>query len=249
MLVVCVSASDDTFCSCGDVMFMLYGATSTSVVASTAEIEAAGRAARRASALAESVIGQPLGLQVYSETLDAAGDLELVVSRVPLVRVLRFFSATATADATEYCSTDYRVENAAAGILSRDAGWSWTAQRALRETPFSLGLEPTYLPGHVERPYLVEYAAGYRVVGGTGTCMGTSFGHDAYTTQATLPDDLVQAVAAQAAYQQGNPLGVTSRRVGDLSVEYGSAGPAGGGVPLGMAPAAWVTFSRYQRLV
>jgi hypothetical protein len=249
MLVTCVSATDETFCTCGDVLLLLYGATSTAAVGSTFDIEAAGRAARRASAMAESIIGQPLGLQVYSETLAAAGDLSLVVSRTPIVRVLRLFDSTATSEATEFCSTDYRVEDAAAGILSRDRGFTWTAQRSLRETPFSLGLEPAYLPGRDERPWLVEYVAGYRIAGSTVTCMGVCFAHDAYTTQATLPDDLVQAVAAQAAYQQGNPLGVTSRRVGDLAVEYGSAGPAGSGAPAGVAPATWATLSRYQRLV
>ena len=248
MLVTCVSASDETYCTCGDVLILLYGSTSTAAVGSTQDIEAAGRAARRASAFAESVIGQPLGLQVYSETLPAAGDLGLVVSRTPLVRVLRLFDSTATSAATELDSTDYRVGDDAAGILTRDAGWSWTNQRSLGATPFSLGLEPAYLPGREERPWLVEYVAGYRIAGSTVTCMGVSSGHDAYTTQATFPDDLVQAVAAQAAYQQSNPLGVTLRRVGDLAVEYGSAGPAGG-PPAGVAPAAWATFSRYTRLV
>ena len=248
MLVTCVSATDEVFCTCGDVLYLLYGATTTAAAGSTQEIEAAGRAARRASALAESVIGQPLGLQVYSETLAAAGDLSLVVSRAPLVRVLRLFDSTATSEANEFGPDDYRVEDAAAGILSRDRGWHWTAQRALRETPFSLGLEPAYLPSRDQRPWLVEYIAGYRIAGSTVTCMGVSSGHDAYTTGATLPDDLVQAVAVQAAYQQSNPMGVTSRRVGDLAVEYGSAGPAGG-APAGVAPAAWSTFSRYMRLV
>ena len=246
MLVTCVSSTDSTYASCGDVMYLLYGSTSTSAVASTQDIEYAGRQARRASAVAESIIGQPLGLQVYSETLLGVGDNQLMVSRTPIVKILRLFDSTATSEATEFGSSEFRVEDAAAGILSRDAGWGWTAQRTDAATPFNLGLEPTYLPGRETRPYLAEYVAGYRITGSTVTCMGVSSGDDAYTTGATLPDDLVQAVAAQAAYFQGNPLGVTSRRVGDLSVEYGSAGPAGGAPP-GVAPAAWAPLEPYRR--
>ena len=206
-----------------------YGGTTTAFSGTTEAIEYAGRLARRASAWAETYLGYPLPLQVYSETLAGFGGREIMLSRAPLVRVLRFFDATATGDAAAICSSDFRVEDAAAGILSRDAGWRWTNDRADAETQFSLGLAPAYLPGREARPWLIEYVAGYRITGSTVTCMGVSSGHDAYTTQATLPDDIVQAVAARAAELLANPMGVQSRRVGDLAVDYGSAGPSGSG--------------------
>ena len=230
MLVTCTTATDDTFCSCGDVMLAVYGATTTAAVTTTQEIEYAGRLARRASAWAETFIGFPLGLAVYSESVAGYGGPRLMLSRTPLVRILRFFDSTATSDATAICSSDFRVEDAAAGFLSRDGGFRWTNDRADAETCFSLGLAPAYLPGRETKPWLIEYVAGYRVTGSTVTCMGVSSGDDAFTTGATLPDDIVQAVAARAAELYANPTGVRARRVGDLSVEYASAGPAGGGL-------------------
>ena len=223
MLQVCVSATDDVFVSTGDILTLLYGTTATAALSSE-EPAAISRLARRASAWAETYLGYPLGLQVYSETLGGDGSNALMLSRTPLVRVLRFFDATDTCDATEICSSDFRVEDAAAGFLTRSGGWRWTAERSDAETCFNLGLTGAYLPRRETRPWLIEYVAGYRVTGSTVTCMGVSSGHDAYTTQATLPDDIVQAVAVRAAEYQTNPMGVTSRRVGDLAVTYASAG-------------------------
>ena len=227
MLAVCVSSTDTALATTGDAMFAAFGATSTSMVATTEEINYLGRLVTRASAWAETFIGYPLTAQVYSETVASYGDRNLMLSRTPIVRVLRFFDSTATCEATAICSSEFRVEDAGAGLLSRDGGFRWTADRFDAETCFSLGLTPSYLPGREARPWLVEYVAGYRVTGSTVTCMGVSSGDDAYTTGATLPDDIVQAVAVRAAELYANPMGVRARRVGDLSVEYASAGPGG----------------------
>ena len=213
-------------------MMIAFGATTTGSVSTTQDIEYAGRLATRASAWAETYLGYPLTLQVYSETLGGDGGHDLFLSRTPLVRVLRFFDSTATCEATAICSSDFRVEDAAAGILTRDGGWRWTHERNDAETCFSLGLTGAYLPGRATRPWLIEYVAGYRVTGSTVTCMGVSSGHDAYTTQATLPDDIVQGVAVRAAEFYSNPMGVTSRRVGDLAVTYASAGELSGAAAL-----------------
>lgn len=230
MLAVCVSSTDAVLATCADVMLITLGATSTSVVATTAEIEYAGRLATRASAWAETYLGRPLTLQVYSESLPSYGGRTLILSRTPLVRVLRFFDSTATSEATAICSSEFRVRDAEAGLLDRDAGFRWTNARYDGETCFSLGLTPAYLPGREERPWLVEYVAGYRVTGSTVTCMGVSSGDDAFTTGITLPDDIVQAVAVRAAELYSNPMGVSSRRVGDLAVQYATAGPDGSGM-------------------
>ena len=229
MLTVCVSSTDVTVVSTGDIMLVVLGSTSTGAVSTTQDIEYIGRLATRASAWAETYLGYPLTLQVYSETLGGFGGREVMLSRTPLVRVLRFFDATDTCEATAICSTDFRVEDAAAGLLSRDGGWRWTNDRMESETCFNLGLSPAYLPGRETRPWLIEYVAGYRVTGSTVTCMGVSSGDDAYTTGATLPDDILQGVAVRAAELYSNPMGVMSRRVGDLAVTYGSAaeGPTG----------------------
>ena len=66
--------------------------------------------------------------------------------------------------------------------------------------------------------------------------------HDAFTTGVTLPDDLIQGVAVRAAEMHANPFGVSSRRVGDLAVDYASA-QAGG------MSGAEEMLERFRRLV
>ena len=226
--MTCTTATDDVYCTTGDILAVLYGTTTTAGLAD-GETTNISRLASRASAWANVYLGQPLGLQVYSETVASHGRRDIMLSRTPIVRVLRFFDSTATCEATAICSSDFRIENAEAGLLSRDGGWRWTADWFESETCFNLGLTPSRLPGWESKPWLVEYVAGYRVTGSTVTCMGVSSGHDAYTTQATLPDDIVQGVAVRAVELLTNPLGAASRRVGDLAVDYRSAEGGGSG--------------------
>ena len=177
----------------------------------------------RATAWAEGELGRPLLAQVYSESVAAYGGRRLALSRYPLRAVLRMFDSTATCDATEFTSTDYVVEDAEAGLLARDAGWSWTNRGAAAETCFSLGLTKSYLPGREERPWLVEYVAGY-VFPEAATCseVWTTAGGTTSTAR-SLPHDLEQAVLLKAQRWVGGGQDVTSRRVGDLGVTY--AGP------------------------
>ncbi len=231
MFQVCTTAADADYATTGDVMMVLFRSTSTAMVATTQEMDYIGRLARRASRDADRVVGYTLAQQVYSEALDSAGGRRLMLGVVPLVKVLRFFDSTSTADATEICSTDYRVESWDAGLLSRDAGWRWTADLVTGETCFNMGLSPAWRPGQRTRPWLVEYIAGFSPTGTTSTATGRTTDDPTWTTGPTLPDDLAQAVALRAAQAYTNPLGVSSRSVGDLSVSYGARRDGGGSDP------------------
>ena len=224
MLTVCTSSTDGTYCTCADVMNILFNSTSTAAVGTTQEIDQIGRLIARASRWADQFVGRHLAMQVYSETLAGAGGRTLTLSQYPLARVLRFFDSTATCEATAICSSDYRVEDYDSATLSRDAGWRWTAALISAETCFELGLTPSFRSGERSHPWLAEYAAGYKLAASTSTCHGLSTGDDTWTTGATLPDDVVQAVAMRAAEMYSNPLGVASRSVGNLSVSYRIAG-------------------------
>ena len=205
-------------------MLELFHATTTAYVDSTGQLDYLGTLVRRASAWAERYLGRgPLLLQVYSETLAGAGDNALTLSRRPVMSVLRLFDATSTGTATEFCSTDYRVEDAEAGFLGRDAGFAWTAQFAHAETCFSLGLARSPLPGRLERPWLCEYAAGWVPIGGVTTSSpvySTAGPNGTTTTGRTLPEDIEQAVVLKAAEWWNGRGGVESERVGDLGVTY-----------------------------
>lgn len=230
MIQVCTSSTDNEFATTGDVMMILFQATTTAMVATTGEINYLGTLVRRASVWAETRLGYPLGLQIYSESLPASGGRHLIVSRTPIMAVLRLFDSTATCEATELTSTEFVVDDAAAGLISRDRGFAWTNYDTVTGGDLALGLTGYRLPGMATRPWLVEYLAGYVPIGGVTTSSdnwSTAGPNGSTTTGTTLPEDIRQAVALKAAEFQANPMGIVSRRVGDLAVEYASAGMGG----------------------
>lgn len=206
-------------------MQLVFGASTTGSVASTGELDQLHRAITAASRWADrringNVESGEIELQVYSESLPAYGHRGLMVSRVPLVKVLRLFDSTATCDANEYCSTDYTIRSRSGGIIERTAGFAWTGDRFDGATPLNLGLTPAYRAESVSRPWLVEYVAGYKVSGSTSTAMGLSTDDENWTTGPTLPDDIAFAVAVRAAELYANHGRVVRRKVGDLDVTY-----------------------------
>lgn len=226
MLTVCVSASEQDWTTTGAVMRELFGSTTTGNFATTGEQDRLSDLIRRASAWAESYVGFPLALQVYSESLPASGGRRLMLSRTPLVKVLRLFDSTATCDATMYCSSEYLIEDRVAGFLARDRGFAWTAIEYTTAGDFSLGLTGALLPGMERRRWLAEYAAGYFAVGTTSsTDRGLTTGDENWTTGRTLPYDIEQAVIEKVGQWWARSEGVASRRVGDLAIDYRSEGP------------------------
>lgn len=240
MLQVCTTAlgADIDYATTGDVMMILFRSTATGSVATTQEIQFISSLIRRASRDADRFVGYTLAQQVYSEAVAGDGGRRLMLARTPLVKVLRFFDSTATCEATAICSSDYRVDDWDAAMLSRDGGWRWTADYVQAQTCFNLGLTPAVRPGERSRPWLVEYIAGYSVVGTTSTASGRTTEDATWTTGPTLPEDVTQAVAARAAELYSNPMGATNRSVGDLSVSYGK--PRTGSDPFNGALNAYV---------
>ncbi len=213
MLTVCVSASAAQGMGLSCELRDELGTTATSDDARMV------RSLLRATEWAEREVGRDLRAQIYSEAVAAYGGRRLVLSRRPVRCVLRLFSSTATSEATELTSTEYRVEDAAAGFISRDAGFDWTNDLVESGGRDALGLVSATLPGRERRPWLVEYVAGY--VYPEAATSDTVYATQATSTARTLPYDLEQAVLLRAArwYERGG--GVTSRRVGDLGVTYG----------------------------
>jgi|TARA_R110000824_G_scaffold41173_3_gene122758 hypothetical protein len=176
----------------------------------------------RASRWAETFVGYPLLAQTYTETLAGYSSMNLMLARTPLRVILRMFDSTSTASATEYCSTNFRVEDSDAGFLSRDQGWAWTAG-------VRYYLERTIVPNSELKPWMVSYTAGY--VGPTGqdnaspvwsTCGGLP---NSTSTDSTVPKDIEQAVLLKAAeWARGNPAGIASEGIADLTVSYMTSG-------------------------
>lgn len=192
--------------------------------------------ATRALEAIEAYIGYPLRLQVYSESVPAYGSRTLMLSRTPIRVMLRAFDSTDTGQATAFCSTDYRIEDAAAGLISRDAGFAWTAPQGTEFVDFRR-------PGQESQPWLFEYAAGYRITGSTSTECGVT------STGADLPGDLAQALDETVkgwytARQQD--VNVASVTVGSLSMTFRDQSAASGGTALPLS--ATKLLSRYRRL-
>ncbi|HAM40667.1 MAG TPA: hypothetical protein DCP69_04860 [Candidatus Omnitrophica bacterium] len=222
MLITCTSATstDGELLSTGASLRSVLGATSTT----NADLFALQTdLVRRASRWLEGPkgLGYPCQVQTYLETVPAFGGQTLMLSRTPIRVVLRMFDSTSTDTATEYCSTDYRIEDADAGLLSRDAGWDWTAGEK-----YYLG--KAIIPNSELKPWMVEYIAGWTYSGLTTDSDHYSTGGvgGSTSTYRTFPDDLEQAVLLKAAEwaRSGAGSGVQSESVGDLSVTYASAG-------------------------
>lgn len=218
MLNVCVSSTDTDFATTGDLMFELFGSTTTGTVATTQEINRLGTLVTRASRWAETFLGYPLAEQVYLETVPAFGSRSLLLARTPVVKYLRGYDGTDTGTAGELLSSEITFDSREAGLLSRDAGFNWT-------NPITLGgLTDIISPDLETRDWMIEYIAGYRVNGSTSTAWGKTTADEMWTTGPTLPDDIIHAVVLKAAAWYGRTDGVVSKRVGDLAIQYRSEG-------------------------
>jgi hypothetical protein len=164
----------------------------------------------RASRWADTFVGRPLAAAVYQETVPAFDTRTLMLSRTPIRSLLRVFDSTATSEANDY-STQVRIEDAEAGLLSMDVGFAWTPSLSQDMT-----LSP--IPGQETRPWLIEYEAGYVIGGTTSTAGGTT------STGETLPDDIEQAAIEKVRHFYEQRGGVTGMKVGDLSINYASGG-------------------------
>ncbi len=163
MLNVCVSASSTDGALCTTAFYRtVLGVSSTADDANQALIIAA------ASEWAVDYVGHQLLAQTYNETVSGYGALDLTLSERPIRRVFRMFNSTSTSDATEYCSTDVRVDREA-GLIENAAGWPWTGTVAYHLGPF-------VPPRMNQSPFYVEYQAGF-IFPGTATSDG------AYSTQ------------------------------------------------------------------
>lgn len=218
MLTVCVSASSTSGAA------LTTTATLRNALGTTATSEDSFQQTLivAASRWAETFLGYPALAQVYSESLPGYGGRSLMVSRTPVRAVLRLFDSTTTCQATELLSTDgdYRVENRDAGLLSRDEGFEWSLRTRTSAGVFNMGIVDYYQPGMEERPWLVEYVAGWTLDGmDTGssrwsTVAGTT------STGRTLPEDLEWGVVLKAKELYLANDGVQSKSVGDLSITY-----------------------------
>lgn len=138
--------------------------------------------------------GRAFEQQTYQETLAGHGGTQLVLARAPII------SVTSVAFQGQPV-TDFSIADAEAGILQRDAGWSWTNAAFSR---FELAPNPRGdLPS-----YTVIYVAGWKLPGEDGR---------------TLPRDLEQACIDFVKYLREHRTGggrVQSKSVGDLSITY-----------------------------
>lgn len=111
---------------------------------------------KQAGAMAEKYCQRVFPRQVYSEVVGAHGGPHLVVSQAPVV-------ALGTISYSGDTLTDVTIEDAAAGLLYRQSGFFWTAQRYGRGGLGS-GLfmdQGMPIPLSEEPDYTIAYTAGF----------------------------------------------------------------------------------------
>lgn len=208
----------------------LLGATASSSGMSDALIDATAFVERYVTNSGSGILRR----QVYAETLAGYGSARLMLSRTPVWRVLRMFDATDTGEATEYCSTDFRIDDADAGFLTltSNGGFSWDNVNG-----FFLDRFPQ--PSFVNKRWLVVYEAGwqYACTSSTSDDWGTT------TTGRTCPDDLARATELKAVelYQGTKPGGPAAIKVGPLELQNTNYGTESVDVVVDI-------LSRYRRL-
>lgn len=205
MLTVCTSSTSEALID-KDLVKDLLG------IAGSTDDDLLDTLINSASMTVETFVGRPLRAQVYQETVPAYGTRHLMLARTPIRAMFRLFDSTATGEATQYCSTDYRIEDADAGMLSRDAGFGWTA-------PVLFQFTEQRQVGQETRPYLAEYAAGYQALETTSTEFGVT------STGVDLPGDIRLAVAetvkAWWLARRSDPA-IASAKIGSLEVNLRS---------------------------
>ena len=210
MLTVCTTSPEDKWANLGDFL---------AVISATASSSGMEKALVDATAWAERYILGRQGVlrrQVYLETVAGSGSQRLMLTRTPVLAVTRLFDSTATCEATEYCSTDRRLEDAEAGFLelTSDYGFAWGAlwEASLSDYP---------RPAAVRRSWLVSYEAGWQFA----CASSTSSDWLTTTTGRTLPEDVERAVLLKAAELYGaSSYGMSAMRVGPLAINYQSEG-------------------------
>lgn len=197
---------------------MVLGATATS----TAHDAHLSNLIRRASRWVESYVGYPPTLQSYQETVASFGMRTMKLARTPVTAVDRVFDATDTGTATVLTATEFRVEDADAGLLSRDIGWPWSATLQGRNLSLAIPLEPAPVPGDEYKPWLVDYRAGWTYGGVDTGSSNWSTANGTTSTGRTLPEDVEAAalLRAQAMYEGIDLDGVVAERLGDIEVTY-----------------------------
>lgn len=211
MLTVCTTSPDQALASLTDLATLL-GATASS----SGLME---RSLLRASAWVERFITNdpavPIRREVVMETLRGNGTPRLMLTRTPILGIQRLFDGTDTGTATEFCSTDFRIEDPDAGFveLTGDRYFSRTVQT-------SMFLDDYPRPNSPTRPWLCVYEAGYQFACATSTSSWVT-----RTTGRTLPEEIEQAVLLKAAeFYQGTTQGVQRMKVGPLEVNFSSEG-------------------------
>jgi hypothetical protein len=211
VITACTTSTESQLAAIGDLMVLLSSTASSSGLdlALTAATDWVERYITNAR-------GGSIRRQVVRETVAGGGTQNLMLTHTPVRKVIRMFDSTSTGTGggTEYCSTDFRLEDPDAGFvtLTNDAGFRWDAVWG-----HHISRQPR--PGAVARRWLVQYEAGWIFNETSSTCsawLTTSTGR-------TLPFDVERAVLLKAAeFAGGSATGIKSMTVGPLSINYGS---------------------------
>jgi hypothetical protein len=109
-----------------------------------------------ASAAIVSYCHRGFAREAYTETLPGFGNIHLMLARTPIVGTPSAVSLDSSV------LTDWSVADAAAGMLYRRAGWSWTTQAFPGLSAGGSFLDfGSPIPGSEEPLYSVDYVAGY----------------------------------------------------------------------------------------
>lgn len=247
MISVLVASTDEDLTTTGFLKEVALGPTATSTV----HDGYLGRIVRRSSRWAESFIeAGPLTAQTYRETVPAFGRRCLMLSRTPVRAVLAVYRGTDTDDATVLETSEFIVEDREAGLIARNSGFAWDVPFQWHGAAISGGdaipLDPQPLSGQENKPWLVDYVAGWTYGGLTTDSANWSTEAGTTSTGRTLPEDVEFAVIQRGKKMWENRDDVAAESLGDASVTYARANVLIS--PGGLASEEEMTLARYRRI-
>jgi len=223
MLDVIAQSTDPDYTTTSALRALILGATATS----TGQDAQFAQLIRSASNWVDSTLSYPIAVASYRETAAGYGRRTLRLSRTPLRAVAAVYDATDTGTATQLQTSDYKIEDADAGLLARNQGFQWAgpfqSPGAGGSFPSSIPLDPAPLMGQESKPWLVDYVAGW-TYGGVSTASPNWSTANGGTTSTgrTLPADIEQATLLKARLFYIGGREIEREQLGDLQVNYRS---------------------------
>lgn len=168
--------------------------------------------------------GREFAEETVKETLKGSDRVNLLLTRTPIVEVESILENSVT------LVTDYSIDDADAGVLSRRGGW-------IANVGTGWGITRNYEHAYERSMYEITYKAGYVMANSTSTA-------EHYFPLPSSLKNIATSAVCMAFKTAGRDPSILSKKVGDVSVTFGH----GAGDRLALSSYLRANLSRWTRI-